>query len=141
MLGGGRNQTYFICMTAWGMGDRNIGDITQRVHEGIPSEAKVLTLENRLRFGEPLPDGRLHVGVYLDDLLLVHRALFAQVARGSVPSAKEIERVEQGYAKAGLQRSPGKGFRNQIEFKAWGAEVRGRAVSVISLLSSLTESS
>ena len=64
-------------MTVWGMGDLNSVDVAQRVHEQIIAESGVLIAQNQLRFDQPLPDGPQYVGVYLDDLLLVHKSLTA----------------------------------------------------------------
>ena len=117
------------------MGNLNIADVAQRVHEQIIAESGVLTVQNHLRFDQPLPNGPQYVGVYLDDLLLVHKSLTAQLARGVMPNGSAINRIESSYAVVGLDRSPGKGFRNQTDFKAWGAEVSGRVGTIASPLS------
>lgn len=38
---------------------------------------------------------------------------------------KRISAAEIAYEKAGLSRAEHKAFRGEVDFKAWGAEVRG----------------
>ena len=111
---------YFVCLTVRGMGDTNSADVAQRVHEEVLSE--VHTPDTRIRYGDPLPDGSLMVGVCFDDLLVVHNTLTA-----APHDEQPLKTAHEAYAQVGLETAPGKGFKGAQNFAARGALCEGRA--------------
>jgi len=112
------DDPHYLCLTVWGMGDINSADVAQRVHEQVL--AGVHGAHNRVRYREPLPEGRFLSGVYLDDLLLIHKQL-----RNEAPDPSAIQAARDEYKKFGLTRATDKSFTGERSFMAWGAHVDG----------------
>ena len=87
------------------------------------------------------PLGSTWSGVYLDDLLVTQKIKRHHLARDKdqapnasgggrtsvvYPDTKIVEDICKGYEFAGFPRAVKKSFRDQLEFRAWGAEVDGR---------------
>ena len=115
----GTDRQYFVCLIVWGMGDVSSADVAQRVHEEVLSGLHDPT--TRIRYGEPLPDGRLLVGIYLDDFLFAHRH-----PTGQVPDSAPLRIAQLAYEHHDLDTATEKSFAGQTDFYAWGAICRGR---------------
>ena len=63
-------------------------------------------------------------GYYFDDLLILFQALRAECRRPG-PDTDLADKAHAAYEKAGLPRSLRKSFAHELDFKAWGTEVRG----------------
>ncbi len=133
--GGDPSIPYRMCLRVLGMGDTNACDIAQATHESILQAKDLLTTDTRLEYGESVPSGDIWEGVYLDDLLVVLKCLadkpidpatfIPPAATGDDVDMKRMAKAEQAYAEAGLVRAEHKAFRADVNFKAWGAEIRG----------------
>ena len=63
------------------------------------------------------------MGVYLDDLLVLEKALRS---KGPSPEIDAVlSKAHAAYEQAGLSRVPSKAVKNRLHFRAWGAEVDG----------------
>lgn len=122
------------CFRVLGMGDVNACDIAQAVHEAVLRKEGMLLPDTTLLYGQPVPDGPLWEGIYLDDLLVTYKMDVGQVVTPDfeppemAPSDADALRMaaaERGYEQAGLHRAEHKAFRGQVFFKAWGAAVDG----------------
>ena len=122
----------YSALTVLAMGDLNSCDIAQAVHEDILTSGDVLTEQNWMRYGRPPPSTSDWVGLYLDDLLVLHIGTFLSGQR--VPPVMPLDNdlrliglAEAAYSKALLERSSDKSFRFRTSFCAWGIDVDGRA--------------
>lgn len=128
--GGDPSRSYALCLRVFAMGDHNACDVAQAVHEGVLEHGGAL-MQEPLRYGRPLPPGRLLQGVYLDDLLVLYRTL-RLAAAGPGPDDDLIAKARAAYLDAGLEANIPKRFERQVDFKAWGAQVRGGRGSLAS---------
>ena len=135
-FGGDPGVAYRLCFRVLGMGDVNGCDIAQAVHEEVLRRHGVLTEANQLVYGRHVPSQDLWAGAYLDDLLVALRCSVPQPVPldGSFcppppeVSDEDVQKVAaavEAYDKAGLQCAEHKAFNQQVDFKAWGAEIRG----------------
>jgi hypothetical protein len=122
--GGDPNRVYYTCFRVLGMGDLNAVCFGQVIHENLLKQAQALSEEHCMRYGKNTPPYDLLQGVYIDDFLVT---LQVERSLAHVPGEDSIlmARAEQAYIDAGLPRSVEKDFRSELNFKAWGAEVRG----------------
>ncbi|CAK9012989.1 unnamed protein product, partial [Durusdinium trenchii] len=134
--GGDPNVPHRAVMRVLGMGDTNACDIAQGMHEFVLEQFGLLGSEYKLVYGQHVPQGNLLEGVYLDDLLVVHKVkevatiplhspFVAPVPQDTDPDVVHVAAAEAAYAAAGLERATHKSFRFQTSFKAWGAELEG----------------
>ena len=133
--GGDPTIPHRMCLRVLGMGDTNACDIAQATHESILQSKGLLGTDTRLEYGQHVPPGDIWDGVYLDDLLVVMKCLADRpidpstfkppAATGDDLDMKRMAVAEQAYAEAGLLRAEHKAFRAEVNFKAWGAEVKG----------------
>ena len=82
------------------------------------------------------------MGVYLDDLLVTQRVKRGDLVEGArrptleidehcgaiaeeYPDSKVLDEICNAYRLAGLPRALHKSFRNELKFRAWGAEIDG----------------
>lgn len=105
------------------MSEHNACDVAQGVHESVLKSGGALPPHGLLRGGQPLPPGPWWMGIYLDDLVVLEKA------RRSASPSPEVDALlpksHAAYEKSGLSRDPSKGFKHQLHFRAWGAEVDG----------------
>ncbi len=131
LSGGNPAMPHRMCMRVLGMGDRNACDLAQAVHTHILQSNGILQTQNTLAYGEPVPEG-----IYLDDLLVTFRhrldrpipldgTFVPPKPTGSDLDVEHVSRAEEAYARAGLSRAEHKAFRQQVQFKAWGASIDG----------------
>ena len=115
---------YFLCLRVAGMGDLNAVDLGQRVHERVLEAFGVLDPSKRLRYGMALPEGPIWVGIYIDDLLVT--AVVLRTAAGARGADTVLcEKASAAYVDAELPEAQDKAFNSLLNFKAWGAEIRG----------------
>ena len=70
------------------------------------------------------------MGVYLDDLLVLEKALRS---KGPSPEVESLlAKAHAAFDQTGLSRVPSKAFKHQLRFRAWGAEVDGDVGTVAS---------
>ena len=62
-------------------------------------------------------------GIYIDDLLTVLR-VGRRIARLPNADSDFMDRADLAYKAEGLPRSVEKGFEKDLDFKAWGFEMR-----------------
>ena len=115
--GGDPSRSYALCLRAFAMGDHSACDVVEAVPEGV-LERGGLSLIN------PSPMVVLCPRVFLFSI--------GPAARGRGLIAK----ARAAYQDACLDANLSKRFERQVDFKAWGAQVRGGRGS----LSSPTES-
>ena len=117
-FGGDPERRYYVAFRVWGMGDLNACDVAQCVHETILEEGDAYPQAARLYHGQPFPDSNPVVGVYIDDLLIVLRALLADVRSGSQKLAPAPCRVS-----CSQRRGKGSsGSEAKLEAQDWHAE-------------------
>ena len=135
-FGGNPDVSYRVAMRVLGMGDTNACCIAQAVHEHVLEKEGLLKAENKLVYGEPIPQSSLFEGAYLDDLLVAYKksmpcpvptdgSFEPPAAQDDDLDVQQIRRAEQAYEAAGLRRAIHKSFRQQCHFKAWGASIDG----------------
>ena len=85
-----------------------------------------------IEYGSPLPDSEVLVGIYVDDLLVMHIFDKNQVCKYKGPDKDIITKTHQAYEWAGLPRSKDKDFgfgtgaagaQGLTSFTAWGTGV------------------
>ncbi|CAE7727399.1 SMYD3 [Symbiodinium sp. CCMP2592] len=134
--GGDPRIAYRLCFRVLGMGDVNGCCIAQAVHEEVLRRRGVLRDDNILVYGKPVPEQDLWTGAYLDDLLVALRCTVPEPVpldgtfvppepQESDEDVRAIRAAIAGYEEAGLQRAVHKEFNQIVDFKAWGAEVKG----------------
>ena len=112
------------------MGDHNACDVAECLHESVLQTGGVWLPQGPLMGGSTLPPGPWWMGVYLDDLLVLEKAL-----RSGGPSLEVdalLSRAHAACEQSGLSRVPSKAFKHQLHFRAWGAEVDGDVGTVAS---------
>ena len=108
-----------------GMGDLNTVDVTTSVHENVLRKRNVLEPSCRLlQYGKRVPRDKLWVGVYIDDLLTVLRVDRRKSRLPNVDS-ELVARADSAYEAEGFPQSGDKAFNMDLDFKAWGCEMRG----------------
>ncbi|CAE6958585.1 unnamed protein product, partial [Symbiodinium sp. CCMP2592] len=106
------------------------------VHEEVLRRRGVLRDDNILVYGKPVPEQDLWTGAYLDDLLVALRCTVPEPVpldgtfvppepQESDEDVRAIRAAIAGYEEAGLQRAVHKEFNQIVDFKAWGAVVKG----------------
>ena len=120
----------WVGLSSLAMGDTLACEYAQSSHVaiclryGVAGEAELLTLK------DPLPRGLLHVGIIIDDLVVLEQCLRSQledVSHGLKDTQADIRllRAQEGYAAAGLETNPKKRFSNQLLGRFWGQEIDG----------------
>ena len=121
-------KKYYLALRAWAMGDLDSVDVAQSCHEGVLRSNGGLASSDHLRYGYPLPRSSTLQGVYIDDHLLlgiVPKSRAKDSAANRDMSLLELSR--KAYEAANLARAPKKAFEKELNFTAWGTEVRSEA--------------
>ncbi|MDE0839882.1 MAG: hypothetical protein OSB41_12645, partial [Kiritimatiellae bacterium] len=121
---------HWLVLTVQGMGDLNAVDIAQCTHEAILVNNGAFPLETVLRYGQPVPEGPLWTGVYVDDHLAVLRLPRSQLQLPVCELADGLleKRVENAYLITdGVDEAPEKRHLFKTEFLGWGTAVDGDA--------------
>ena len=116
--GGVRGGPLRLAMRVAGMGDLNTVDIATACHENLLGRFGI-DVRNLLRYGKLLPKGRLWTGIYIDDLLVLHR-ISRRACKGPGPDTEIIRRATDAYQSVGIPESTEKGFNQELDFKVWG---------------------
>ena len=75
LLGGDKNEGYYMALSVLAMSDLNDVDIAIAVHERVLEGTGALTPDTKLMYRHKLPTGPLFDGVYADDRMLVAKVL------------------------------------------------------------------
>jgi hypothetical protein len=141
-FGGDVTRPHRLCFRVLGMGDTSACDIAQGLHEDLVARFGGVSGRDFLRLDAPPPQSKTWVGVYLDDLLVTQKVRRADlVARARRPKPETgvsagrtkveypdsglVSRICDGYDAAGIPRALKKSFRDELQFRAWGAEIDG----------------
>ena len=128
-FGGAKGLNYRLGLAVVGMGDLNAVDVAHMCHLDLLERYDVVNSDLVMEYGLPLPDSDVLVGVYIDDLLVLH---VCDRGRGNAkqgPDRDAILRAYQAYEENGLPRSTDKDFgfgvgggdaQADTQFKAWG---------------------
>ena len=117
-----------LCSLA--MGDTLACEYAQSSHIAICLRFGVAEVAELITLKDPLPRGLLHVGIIIDDLVVLEQCLRSQLEdiqhglRGTEADGR-LFRAQEGYAAAGLETNPKKRFSNQRLARFWGQEVDG----------------
>ena len=106
------------------MGYQNAVDVATAVHANILASRGLLPYQERLAFDTPVPKSRQWSGIYIDDWLLVRMIRRAEARLPSLDSERAVQ-VSAAYEEVGLPDETDKAFNAKVDFKAWGAELRG----------------
>lgn len=120
----------WVGLSSLAMGDTMACEYAQSSHVAIMLRHQVATKEELLTLKSPLPRGLFHIGIIIDDLVILEQCLRSQMQdvqlglRSSEADGR-LFRAQEGYAAAGLETNPKKRFANQHLARFWGQEVDG----------------
>ena len=122
-------MNYRLGLAVVGMGDLNAVDVAHMCHLDLLERYDVVNSDLVMEYGLPLPDSDVLVGVYIDDLLVLHVCDRGRANANQGPDRDAILRAYQAYEENGLPRSTDKDFgfgvggddaQADTQFKAWG---------------------
>ena len=113
-----------LVLRVTGMGDQNAVDLASAAHINVLRERSLLPASEALAFNAPVPRGLQWSGVYIDDWLLVRLIKRGRAKVRDLDSIRS-EAVSAAYAEVGLPEEKEKSFDHELEFRAWGAELKG----------------
>ena len=119
----------YVGLSTLAMGDCSACEYAQASHLGVLRAGGVfLEAELNLLTG-PVPRGDLHVGVIIDDLIVLERVASSWIEqpepRGLTMADSRMTSADSAYSGAGLLSNPSKAFQNQTSAKFWGIELCG----------------
>lgn len=119
----------WVGLSSLAMGDSLACEFAQGSHIGLVLQHEVAHVSELLTLKQPLPRGLLHVGVIIDDLVILEQCLRQEwdaIRNGMASKADaRMDRAVQGYSEAKLETNPKKAFRNMEMSKFWGIEIDG----------------
>lgn len=120
----------WVGLSSLAMGDTLACEYAQSSHVAICLKHGVAFKQELLTLKDPIPRGLLHVGIIIDDLVILEQCLLSQmedIQLGLIGSEADgrLFRAQEGYAAAGLETNPKKRFSNQHLARFWGQEVDG----------------
>ena len=107
-----------------GMGDQNAVGLATAAHLNVLRARSLLSAAEMLAFNVPGPRSLQWSGVYIDDWLLVRLVKRCQAKRPDVGS-ELAQAVSEAYVAAGLPEETDKAFNTELDFRSWGAELKG----------------
>ena len=120
----------FVGLSSLAMGDCLACEYAQGSHTGLLLQHQVALSSQLLSLHNPPPRGLFHVGIIIDDLVVMEQCLrqdLESIQDGGLVStgASACELARKAYATAGLEINPKKGFVNSQTASFWGIEVDG----------------
>ena len=114
------------------MGDSLAVEYAQGSHIGVLLQHEIAKTDQLLLLHHALPRGLMHIGVIVDDLVVLQQILEADLKKlkdAGLPTAgaKAAAAAREAYDKVGLENNPKKGFLDSELASFWGIDVDGRA--------------
>ena len=111
------------------MGDRNACEYAQCAHAGLCLQKNVCKADELIGLRSPIPRGLLHVGLVIDDLIVLEMLLRQDMAVegwfGASESSARVEAARAAYAEVGQAHNPKKSFSGEVCSHFWGCEIDG----------------
>lgn len=120
-----------VGLSSLAMGDTCAVEFAQCSHIGLMLQHGVATADEIITMHGSLPRGLLHVGVIVDDLVILEQVLKAEFGAdgrfsGGWESGDRILRAQSAYADAKLKNNPKKGFLGETCSSFWGIDLDGK---------------
>eukprot|EP00435_Cladocopium_sp_Y103_P036916 s1777_g9.t1 len=120
----------WVGLSSLAMGDSMACEFAQGSHLGLMLQHHVAFSDQLLSLHNPIPRGLHHVGVIIDDLIILEQILLSDLEDlrqhghptwGSATAAK----ARSAYALVGLETNPKKAFEDEVKATFWGVGVDG----------------
>ena len=109
-FGGRPGCFYRMALRVVAMGDLNAVDVAQATHLAILQKGGAMRAGTVLEYGQPLPQGDLWEGLYIDDHFVVARVRQCDLHTRRGADVDVIDSSHKAYASWDLPRAPEKGF-------------------------------
>ena len=123
------HKSVTVGLSTLAMGDRNAVEYAQCAHLGLCLQKSVAECHELLGLRIPLPRGLFHVGIIVDDLVLLEQVLRCDVLQSDwfehTTSFCRLNKAIDGYKSVGLVDNPKKAFKGELCSKYWGCEIDG----------------
>eukprot|EP00435_Cladocopium_sp_Y103_P038687 s964_g10.t1 len=119
-----------IGLSSLAMGDRCAVEYAQCAHVALMLQHHVAAMEELLTLRGAIPRGLLHVGIIVDDLVVLEQVVRTQLSedgkvRDGYESQRRLHRARAAYKHAKLLNNPKKGFEGELHANFWGVDVDG----------------
>ena len=121
----GREYPLMVGLSTLAMGDLCACEFAQCSHISLCLRDGVCRVHELLSLKGAIPRGMLHVGIIIDDLVVMEKVLRSSMGQGPSDGERRIEAARLAYQRVGLPNNPKKGFLRQLHARFWGAEVDG----------------
>lgn len=120
----------WVGLSSLAMGDTLACEYAQSSHVAICLRHGVASPQELLTLKDPLPRGLLHVGIIIDDLVVLEQCLRSQLqdiqlGNKETEADRRLLKAQTGYEMAGLETNPKKRFSNEYLARFWGMEIDG----------------
>eukprot|EP00435_Cladocopium_sp_Y103_P017908 s2227_g4.t1 len=108
----------WVALSSLAMGDTLACEFAQGSHVAVCLQNQVCTVRELLTLKDPLPRGLLHVGIIVDDLVILEQCLRADwddIRSGNLRTEADTRasRAQKGYSQVGLETNDKKRFSNE----------------------------
>eukprot|EP00435_Cladocopium_sp_Y103_P027124 s2178_g6.t1 len=120
----------WVGLNSLAMGDSMASEFAQGSHTGLMLQHGVAEVHQLLSLYNPLPRGLQHVGIIIDDLVVLEQVLLAELkeiragARASWGASTALK-AREAYLAVGLETNPAKAFCDEELGSFWGVDVDG----------------
>ena len=121
----GYNYPIMVGLSTLAMGDLCACEFAQCSHVSLCLQHGVCKVEELLSLKGAIPRGMLHVGIIIDDLVVLEQVMRSGNYPGPTEGELRVEAARGAYAQLGLPNNPKKGFLRQLQARFWGSEVDG----------------
>ena len=122
-------QKAYVGLSTMAMGDCSACEYAQCSHLSVLRGHSVFGPGELNTLVSPVPRGCLHIGVIIDDLIVLERIaagwLETPEPRPQTRGDAVMGQADAAYAGAALISNPSKAFQNQTKAKLWGVELDG----------------
>ena len=116
----------WVGLSTLAMGDVNAVEYAQASHIGLCLQKSVAEPDELMSLHGALPRGLLHIGIIVDDLIVLERVLVSAFRDGrKLECEARVAAAREAYDSVGLLHNPAKGFERQLCARFWGLEVDG----------------
>lgn len=123
-------QTVWVGLNSLAMGDSMACEFAQGSHVGVMLQHQVARISELLSLHKPLPRGLHHIGVIIDDLVVLEQILTSELCslrstQGETWGAERVRHARKAYETVGLETNPKKSFVDAPAASFWGVDLDG----------------
>ena len=124
---GGKPEDYprwvYFGLSSLAMGDTNACEFAQCSHIALCLQRRVAHARELISLKGAVPRGLLHVGIIIDDLVILEQVLRAGQPHCEGPD--RVSRAQEAYKEVRLPNNPKKAFLREKCCRFWGVEIDG----------------